>query len=71
MMWSKHSRRIDPISRSTKPFCQGEAGEIGLSRMPMARSRLVRIASKFADANHPFGLQKPLKDRTTDFPITL
>ena len=25
MMWSKHSRRIDPISRSAKPFCQGEA----------------------------------------------
>ena len=28
-MWSKHSRRIDPISRSAKPFCQGEAGAIG------------------------------------------
>ena len=26
-MWSTHSRRIDPISRSTKPFCQGEAIE--------------------------------------------
>src|SRR3984893_7817375 len=26
MMWSTHSRRIDPISRSAKPFCQGEAG---------------------------------------------
>jgi hypothetical protein len=25
-MWSTHSRRIDPISRSAKPFCQGEAG---------------------------------------------
>src|ERR1700720_1586742 len=24
MMWSTHSRRIDPISRSAKPFCQGE-----------------------------------------------
>jgi hypothetical protein len=23
MMWSKHSRRIDPINRSAKPFCQG------------------------------------------------
>jgi hypothetical protein len=22
MMWSTHSRRIDPISRSAKPFCQ-------------------------------------------------
>ena len=29
MMWSKHSRRIDPISRSAKPFCQGEAGAVG------------------------------------------
>ena len=28
-MWSRHSRRIDPISRSAKPFCQGEAGAIG------------------------------------------
>jgi hypothetical protein len=32
--WSKHSRRIDLINRSAKPFCQGEAGAIGLSRMP-------------------------------------
>jgi hypothetical protein len=38
-MWSRHSRRIDPISRSAKPFCQGEADAIGLSRMPMARNR--------------------------------
>src|SRR5258705_6319146 len=41
MMWSAHSRRIDPISRSAKPFCQGEAGAVGLSRMPMARNRRV------------------------------
>jgi hypothetical protein len=40
-MWSRHSLRIDPISRSAKPFCQGEAGAIGLSRMPMARNRRV------------------------------
>src|SRR5215475_9035034 len=26
MMWSTHSGRIDPISCSTKPFCQGEVG---------------------------------------------
>src|SRR5712672_2463340 len=31
MMWSTHSRRIDPISRSAQPFCQGEAGAVGLS----------------------------------------
>ena len=30
MMWSTHSRRIDPISRSAKPFCQGEAGAVGV-----------------------------------------
>jgi len=34
-------RRINPISRSAKPFCQGEAGAVGLSRMPMARNRRV------------------------------
>jgi hypothetical protein len=39
MMWSKHSSRIHPISRSAKPFCQGEAGAVGLSRTPMARNR--------------------------------
>src|SRR5258708_38085779 len=33
--------RSDPINRSAKPFCQGEAGAIGLSRMPMARNRRV------------------------------
>src|SRR5258708_28093080 len=37
MTWSTHSRRIDPISRSATPFCQGEAGAVGLSRMPMAK----------------------------------
>src|SRR3984893_2772549 len=29
MMWSTHSRRIDPISRSATPFCQGEARAVG------------------------------------------
>jgi hypothetical protein len=28
-MWSTHSRRIDPISLSAKPFCQGEAVSTG------------------------------------------
>ena len=41
-----HSRRIDPISLSTKPFCQGEPGAIGLSRMPMARNRWVKAAPR-------------------------
>src|SRR5213080_1788288 len=26
--WSTHSRRIEPISLSAKPFCQGEPGAI-------------------------------------------
>src|SRR5476649_2497762 len=43
MMWSTHSRRIDPISRSAKPFYQGEAGAVGLSRMPMVRTRRVTM----------------------------
>ena len=29
----EHSRRIDPINLSAKPFCQGEPGAMGLSRM--------------------------------------
>src|SRR5258706_7142015 len=36
MMWSTHSRRIDPISRSAKPFCQGEAGAVGLPSFDQA-----------------------------------
>ena len=43
-MWSTHSRRIDSINRSAKPFCQGEAGAIGLSRIPMVRNRRVTTA---------------------------
>ena len=39
MRWSTHSRRIEPISRSAKQFCQGAPGAIGLSRIPMARNR--------------------------------
>src|SRR5262245_34598337 len=38
MIWSRHSRRSEPISRSAWPFWQGERGAIGRSRMPMARS---------------------------------
>ena len=40
----RHSRRIEPISRSTWPFCQGNRGAVGLSRMPMARSEAVEVA---------------------------
>src|SRR5262249_22874756 len=34
-----HSRRIDPIKRSTCPFCQGEQNDVGLSLIPIARNR--------------------------------
>jgi hypothetical protein len=27
--WSSDSRRIDPMSRSTCPFCHGERGAVG------------------------------------------
>jgi hypothetical protein len=34
-------RRIEPISRSTNPFCQGDRGAVGRSRMPMHLRRRV------------------------------
>jgi hypothetical protein len=37
-VWSTHSRRIEPMSRSAYAFCQGERAEIGRSRMPIART---------------------------------
>src|SRR5215469_2586228 len=43
IMWSRHSRRIVPISLSTYGFCHGERGAVGLSRMPMARNRCLKI----------------------------
>jgi hypothetical protein len=33
-MWSKHSRRIEPISLSTKAFCQGLRGAVITSFIP-------------------------------------
>jgi hypothetical protein len=42
MKWSTR-RRIDSIKRSAKPFCQGEAGAVSLSRMLMARNRRVGV----------------------------
>jgi hypothetical protein len=35
-MITTHSRRIEPISRSAWPFCQGDRGAVGLSRIPIA-----------------------------------
>jgi hypothetical protein len=34
--WSVHSRRIEPIKRSTYPFCQGDRNDVGRSRIPIA-----------------------------------
>src|SRR4051794_19084094 len=45
MIWSVHSRRIDPISRSTKPFCQGEPGAMGLSRIRLWGNSSVSLTS--------------------------
>ena len=42
--WSRHSCRIDPIKRSTYPFCQGERNAVGRSRMPIARTRALNAA---------------------------
>jgi len=36
---STHSRRMVPIKRSAYGFCHGDPGEIGRSRIPMARTR--------------------------------
>src|SRR5262249_34066015 len=43
--WSTHSRRIDPISLSAKPFSQGEPEAMGLSRMPMIADQVARRLS--------------------------
>jgi hypothetical protein len=32
---------FDPMSRSTWPFCHGERGAVGWSRIPIARMRRV------------------------------
>src|SRR5262245_34150898 len=42
--WSVHSRRADPIKRSTRPFCQGERNDVGRSRIPIARTRALNTA---------------------------
>ena len=52
---SIHSRWIDPIRRSTWPFCQGERDDVGRSRMPIAWMRRMNACGsrKF----HPLGWQ--------------
>jgi hypothetical protein len=40
----QNSGRIEPISLSAYPFCQGDRAETGRSRMPMARMRRMKAA---------------------------
>jgi hypothetical protein len=40
----RHSRRIEPMNRSAWPFCHGDRGAVGLSRMPIARTRRVNAS---------------------------
>jgi alkyldihydroxyacetonephosphate synthase len=42
--WSRHSRRIEPIAFSQYPFCHGDRGAVGRSRMPIARSRRMKTS---------------------------
>jgi Protein of unknown function (DUF444) len=42
-VWSRHSRRIERIRRSAWPFCHGERGGVGWSRMPSERTRRMKI----------------------------
>ena len=35
MTWSRHSRRIDPITRSATGFCQGALGAVITCRISM------------------------------------
>ena len=46
-MWSTHSRRIDSINLSAKPFYQGELGAMGLSRGSSA-VELISITDQIA-----------------------
>src|SRR5439155_10181672 len=38
--WSRHSRRIEPMSRSAKAFCHGLCGAVRTSPIPMPFTRL-------------------------------
>src|SRR4051812_16120735 len=37
---------MDPINRSAKPFCHGERGAMGLSRIPIVRRRCLTAEPK-------------------------
>ena len=61
-MWSTHSRRIDPINLSAKPFYQGEPGAMGLSRGSSA-VELISITDQIARSLIP---RECLRDLTCD-----
>jgi hypothetical protein len=62
-----HSRRIDPISRSTKPFCQGEAGAVGLSRYTRPRGTIPSPITGSNPERAPF-CRRSEYQRTSDVP---
>src|ERR1019366_8834998 len=71
--WSKHSRRIDPINRSAKPFCQGEAGAIGFGELPILRWALseerrlsIRRLRSLRSGNEIPNVLGPLPDQRQD-----
>src|ERR1700680_2823447 len=51
--WSRHSLRIEPISLSAYPFCQGERGDVGRSRMPIDRIlRIPALGRRISSPDH-------------------
>src|SRR5260370_31445835 len=75
--WSRHSRRIEPISLSAYAFCRGERGDVGRSRMAMDRSLRMKIHGRSEE--HTSELQSHLnlvcrllleKKKKTDDTIT-
>ena len=55
--WSRHSRRIDPISRSAYGFCQGDLGAVSTSRTPIPRTyQDLRNREIFCGDHHEFDL---------------
>src|SRR5262249_19422095 len=57
--WSVHSRRADPIKRSTRPFCQGERKDVGRSRVPIARTRALNTEGSVIVANEMLRCRVP------------
>jgi hypothetical protein len=43
--WSRHSRRTDPMKRSTYALCQGDRDAVSTSRMSMAVAVRAHVAN--------------------------